>query len=136
VSRSRRREPRYGPHSHEHGTLRSLARRASSSIATRVTRKSFTRRKKILHCKETTVWQRERLDVVSSQRATFSTQRIVEERLEVPLGNADVVAGENRNGRIERIDFFSAGAGPAQIDLVLVGAVGKSAGAGDSIHHG
>src|SRR6202022_4980069 len=59
----------------------------------------------------------------------------VEETLEVALRNADVVAGKNRNGCIESMDFFHAGTRSAQIDLVLVGAVGKPAGARDGIHH-
>src|SRR6266581_9597972 len=60
----------------------------------------------------------------------------VDKASEEALGNADVVAGKNQNGGVERIDFFGAGARSAQIHLVLVSAIGESAGACHRIHHG
>src|SRR5258708_40125701 len=104
-------------------------------FATRVTRKRFRT------AKEFALQRDDTMAVPASARRVESTCNVleaknVEEILEVALRNADVVAGKNRNGCIESMDFFNAGTRSAQIDLVLVGAVGKPAGARDGIHHG
>src|ERR1700737_1652303 len=104
-------------------------------FATRVTRKSFRA------AKEFALQRDDAMAGSASARRVESTcnileANIVEETLEVALRNADVVAGKNRNGGIESMGFFHAGTRSAQIDLVLVGAVGKPAGARDGIHHG
>jgi len=76
--------------------------------------KKFSTLQNNLHRKETTLWQRLLLHVMSVQvRATFLESKVVEETLEVALRNADVVAGKDRNGRIECIDFFHASTGSA-----------------------
>ncbi len=104
-------------------------------FATRVTRKSFRAAKKFALQRDDTMAAVASLRRVESTCGVFEAGN-VEQTLEVALGNPDVVAGKNRNGCIERMDLFSAGTGSAQIDLVLVGAVGKSSGTRDGIHHG
>ena len=78
-----------------------------------------------------------RLDCVKVSRREAGIGATSEDATsEEAFGNANVVAGKNRNGRVERIDFFGAGAGSAQIHLVLVGAIGESARACNRVHHG
>src|SRR5215471_4219800 len=55
---------------------------------------------------------------------------------EVAFGNANVVARENRNRRVQRMLFFGSPVCPPKIDLVFVRAIGKAAGAGDRIEDG
>src|ERR1700687_543860 len=116
--------------------MRSQIGRPLSLLATRVMGKSFPRCKRICTAKRrhygnacvfTSCW---------FKRATFLDSNNVEETLEVALRNTDIVAGKNQNGCVEGIDLFDAGARSAQIDLVLVGALGESAGARASIHDG
>ena len=114
--------------------LRSIAspdhQKDSSSLATRVTRKSF------LHCKIIRIAKRR--DYGRSRDAIgarVNRSGVNVDPLEVAFRNSNIVARKDRNGCIERVCLFGTAAGSSQKNFVLVGAIRESTGTRDRVHH-